>query len=248
MEENIHALVGYGHHGKYERIQDLRCQACGKKFTVRRDTVLYQLKSHSERVALALALLAEGMDVSALERVTGIKEGTLRTWLMRAGMHAEKLHTRFFQESIYGHIQLDELWANLDRKSQEVWLWVATEATSKLIPVIELGPRTLTMAMGVVHALGCTMKPGCLPIFTTDGLKLYFNALTAHFGQWAQSDDPGKPVWRVAADLLYGQVKKIVRRRRLAKVEHTMLWGEQKVLKAGLQRIDLSGRINTAFV
>jgi hypothetical protein len=31
MEESIHALVGYGHHVKSERIQDLICQACGKK-------------------------------------------------------------------------------------------------------------------------------------------------------------------------------------------------------------------------
>ena len=53
------------------------CKACGKKFTVRRDKVLYRLKSHSEKVALTLALLAEGMDVSALERETGIKEGTM---------------------------------------------------------------------------------------------------------------------------------------------------------------------------
>jgi hypothetical protein len=134
MEENIHALVGYGHHGKHERIQNLRCQTCGKKFTVRRDTVRYRLKSHSEKVALGLALLAEGMDVSALERVTGIKEGTLRTWLTRAGMHADKLHARFFQELIYGHIQPDELWANFDHKGREMWLWVATEASSKLIP------------------------------------------------------------------------------------------------------------------
>jgi transposase-like protein len=72
MDERVHALVGYGHHGKEERIQDLMCQACGKKFTVRRDTVLFRLKSHSEKVALSLALLAEGMDVSALERVLGI--------------------------------------------------------------------------------------------------------------------------------------------------------------------------------
>ena len=79
MDERVHALVGYGHQGKNERIQDLMCQACGKKFTVRRDTVLYRLKSHSEKVALMLSLLAEGMDVSALERVTRIKEGTLRT-------------------------------------------------------------------------------------------------------------------------------------------------------------------------
>jgi len=159
---------GYGYHGKYERIQDLRCQAYEKKFTVRRDTVLHRLKSHSEKVALALALLAEGMDVSALERVSGIREGTLRTWLIRAGMHAETIHSHFFQELIFHHIQLDELWANLHHQNQDVWLWVATEATSKLIPVIQIGPRTLDMAMGVVHALGCTMRSSCLPIFTTD--------------------------------------------------------------------------------
>ena len=80
MDECIHALVGYGSHGKHERIQDLMCQACGKKFTVRRDTILYRLKSHSEKVAQVLALMAEGVDVSTLERVLGIGEGTLRTW------------------------------------------------------------------------------------------------------------------------------------------------------------------------
>jgi transposase-like protein len=31
-------------------IQDFKCQACGKKFTVRRNTILYQLKSHSELI------------------------------------------------------------------------------------------------------------------------------------------------------------------------------------------------------
>ena len=113
--------------------------------------------------------------------MTGIREGTLRTWLNRAGMHAEKLHVRLFQDLLYGHIQLDELWANFDHQGKEMWLWVATEAKSKLIPVIAMGPRTLDMAMGVVHALVETMRPGCLPIFTTDGLKLYFYALTAHF-------------------------------------------------------------------
>jgi predicted amidophosphoribosyltransferase len=127
MDERIHALVGYGHHGKYERIQDLICQVCGKKFTVGRDTVLYRLKSHSEKVALTLALLAEGMDVLALERVLGIKEGTLRTWLTRAGMHAEKLHARLFQELIYGHIQLDELWANVRQAQEDVWVWTACD-------------------------------------------------------------------------------------------------------------------------
>jgi hypothetical protein len=49
-EESIHALVGYGRHGKHEEIQDYKCQACGKKFTIRKNTVLYRLKTHSGMV------------------------------------------------------------------------------------------------------------------------------------------------------------------------------------------------------
>jgi hypothetical protein len=52
MDDKIHALVGYGKHGKYEDIQDFMCQACHTKFTSRRNTILYRLKIHSSRVAL----------------------------------------------------------------------------------------------------------------------------------------------------------------------------------------------------
>ena len=54
------------------------------------------------------------------------------------------------QDLIFAHIQLDELWANVRQASQEVWLWVATQATTKVIPVIRLGPQTMDMAMVLV--------------------------------------------------------------------------------------------------
>ena len=88
VDERIHALVGYGRHGKTDVIQDLRCQSCGRKISIRWGTALYRLKTSSTIVALILALMAEGVDVSALERVFGNREGTLRTWLTRAGMQA----------------------------------------------------------------------------------------------------------------------------------------------------------------
>ena len=206
MDERMHVLVGYGSHGKHEKIQDLMCQACGKKFTVRRDTVLYRLKTHSEKVAQVLALMAEGVDVSTMERVMGIGEGTLRTWLTRAGMQAEKLHDSIFQELIFRHIQLDELWANVRHEAQEVWLWVAMEATTKVIPVMKLGLRTLNMAMGVVHELCESMPLGCIPIFTSDELKLYFYALTTHFGHWVLEEGMCKPIWEITA----GDRKRVV--------------------------------------
>ena len=59
-DENIHAMVEYGSHGKQEQIRDLKCQACGKKFTSRKNTILYRLKTHSELVEKTLWLLALG--------------------------------------------------------------------------------------------------------------------------------------------------------------------------------------------
>ena len=73
-------------------------------------------------MALILALMAEGVDVLVLERVFGIREGTLRTWLTRAGLQASKVHCRIFLHLILHHLQLDELWIQVRQGSQVVWV------------------------------------------------------------------------------------------------------------------------------
>src|SRR5215471_13594643 len=85
--------------------------------------------------------------------------------------------------------------------------------------MLQLGPRTQNMAHTVIHALRESLAPDCLTLFTSDGLNLYFYALTAHFGQWLQVCRRGRKVkqWQVEAGLIYGQVKKCYRRRRLAR-------------------------------
>jgi hypothetical protein len=52
----------------------------------------------------------------------------------------------------------------------------------------------------------------------------------------------------VAAGLIYGQVKKRYRRRRLVRVIHIMRCGTRAALKAALTELGLSGQLNTAFV
>jgi hypothetical protein len=76
-EEAIHALVGYGTHGMHEVIQEFKCQACGKKITARKNTILYRLKSHSGLIEKILWLLALGVDASALEEEFGVREITI---------------------------------------------------------------------------------------------------------------------------------------------------------------------------
>ena len=247
-DERIHALVGYGLHGKYEEIQDLFCQACHKKFTVRRHTVLYRLKTHSQIIRLALSLLALGVDISALEEAMQIRESTLQTWLARSGEHGRKLHDRFFTALDLVHIQLDELWAKVKQAEQEVWVWVACEAKTKIIPVIQLGERTQDRAHAVVHELKSRLKPGCVPVFSTDGLKHYFYSLTAHFGEWVCPGGELKSVWLILPTFFYAQVIKRQRRFRLIEVEHRPIWGSPTEYRSLLKAAGLSGNINTSFV
>jgi hypothetical protein len=127
--------------------------------------------------------------------------------------------------------------------------WPSTPARA-LLPVLYLGPRTQHAAHRVIHSLRELLAPGCVPLFTSDGLNLSFYALTAHFGQWLQVVRRGRNVseWQVAAELIDGQVKKCSRRRKLVRVTHVMRLGTEDALKAALQGLGFSGRLNTAFI
>jgi transposase-like protein/IS1 family transposase len=249
-DAHIHALVGDGKHGWAERIQTFRCQACRTTFSARRDTPLYRLKTPSDQIAVVLAALAEGLDPSAAERVFGYRQATITTWLSRAGEHAQTLHKHSFCNLQLPHVQLDELRTRLRSCTQVLWLWLAIDPCTKLLPVLHLGPRTQDMAHTVIHSLRQFLAPGCLPLFTSDGLNLYFYALTAHFGYWLKAGRRGRHgrQWQVAAGLIYGQVKKSYQRRKLVRVTQVMRLGTSAALKATLQGLGFSGRLNTAFI
>jgi transposase-like protein len=189
-------------------------------FSARRDTPLYRLKTPSQQVAMVLSALAEGLDPSAAERVFGSRQATITTWLTRAGEHAQRLHEHSFCHLHLPHIQLDELRTRLRCATQVLWLWLAMDPCTKILPVLSLGPRTQHAAHGVIHSLRHFLAPGCIPLFTSDGLNLYFYALTAHFGHWLQVNRRGRNVrrWQVDPRLIYGQVKKCYRRRKLVRV------------------------------
>jgi hypothetical protein len=104
-DERIHALIGYGSHGKYECIPDLFCQACETKFTIRKHTLLYRLKTLSKIIFMAMSLLVLGIDTSAFQEAIGIQENILRTWLTRSGGQSRKLHQRFFKDLVIVQIQ-----------------------------------------------------------------------------------------------------------------------------------------------
>ena len=249
-DAQFHALVGDGKHGRAEQIQTFRCQACRTTFTCRRNTPLYRLKTPSQQVAMVLSALAEGLDPSAASRVFGSCQATITRWLTRAGKHAELFHEHSFRNLHLPHLQLDEIRTRLRCSTHVLWLWLVIDPRTKLLPVLHLGPRTQHAAHRLIHSLREILAPGCIPLFTSDGLNLYFYALTAHFGQWLTLCCRGRIVrrWQVAVGLIYGQVKKSYRRRKLVRVTHVMRLGTAEDLTLALQAMGFSGRLNTAFI
>jgi len=244
----IHALVGDGTHGKRERIQTFRCQACGATVSSRCSTPLYRLKTASQRVGIVLAALAEGLSIAAASRMFGHNEETIARWVTRAAEHSAGLHHHWLQQPHLPHLQRDELRTRLRDRTQVLWLWVVVDPLSKLIPVLHLGARTQNTAHHVVHCVRQQLAADCLSVFTSDGLNLFFSALTAHVGSWIADLGRRQPVWHLAPGLLYGQVKKTYRRRKVVRVSHLMRCGTREQLRTALQALGFSGRLHIAFV
>jgi IS1 family transposase len=166
-----------------------------------------------------------------------------------------------------GQVQLDELFAlhsavkdgevseteaikRFERMSQ--WVWVAMDPESKLLLAIDVGNRTRAMAQRVVHQVVQVLAPDCAPLFLTDGLKDYATALLTHFGSWMQPQrrqakgPMPKPRWMPLPALLYAQVVKSYRCRRIVGVKHRVAFGTQRAIEQVLATCGWT--INTSFV
>ena len=149
-----------------------------------------------------------------------------------------------------GQMSEEEAIQRLSRSPQ--WVWTAIDPQSKLLLAILVGPRTQAMAQCVVHQVVEALAPGCIPLFVTDGFKEYMSALLGHFGSWVQPErrqaqgPAPKPRWRPLPELLYAQVIKTTRRRRLVRVSHRGVFGTWEAVQQVLAAC--GWQINTSFV
>jgi len=247
--------------------RQFHCTACKGYFPEHHGTLFHGKQVAVELIVRVLACLAEGLGIRATARVCEVDPNTVLHWLVEAVAQLRAFAQYFLCEVHVRQVQLDELYAVLravkDGNLSEAealerlerspyWVWTAMDPDSKLLLVIEVGPRTLAMAQRVVHQLVQRLAPNCVPLFVTDGFKDYATALLTHFGSWMQPQrrqDKGpmpKPRWIPLPELLYAQVVKSYRRRRLVDVTHRVVFGTMDAVK---QVLAAGGwKINTAFV
>jgi IS1 family transposase len=247
--------------------RQLYCTRCEGYFQETQGTPLHGKRVAPEKLVWAVGALAEGLGIRAVARVFEVDPNTVLAWLVEVAEQAAAFSQYFLHDVRVTQVQLDELLALLSAvQAGEVseteaihrlsrsprWLWGAIDPVTKLLLTIDVGDRTLAMAQRVVHQVVQVLASGCVPLFLTDGFKEYTTALLTHFGQWvhlprSQVTGPApKPRWLPVPQLLYAQVVKTVRRRRLVRVRHRVVFG---TLEAVEQVLAACGwQINTAFI
>ena len=247
--------------------RQFHCTACEGYFLETHGTLFHGKRMSVELIVHVLACLAEGLGIRSTARVFEADPNTVLGWLVEAADQLQAFSTYFLHDLHISQVQLDELYAVLhavkDGTVSEAeaierlepsphWVWVAMDPESKVLLTMDVGERTLAMAQRMVHQVVQVLAPGCVPLFLTDGLREYMTALLAHYGHWMhperrQATGPlPKPRWMPLPQLLYAQVVKTVRRRRLVRVRHRVVFG---TLEAVQQVLAACGwQINTAFI
>jgi IS1 family transposase len=247
--------------------RQFHCLGCSGFFPEHHGTIFHGKQAEVELIVRVLACLAEGLGIRATARVFEVDPNTVLQWLVEAAEQLRAFSAYFLCALHLEQLQLDELYAVLrDLKAGEIsadeaiqrlerspyWVWTAMDPRSKLLVVVDVGSRTLAMAQRVVHQVTQVLAPGCVPLFLTDGLKDYGTALLTHFGHWMHPErrqDKGprpKPRWMPLPELLYAQVVKSYRRRRIVGVKHRVVFGTRLAIEQVLARCGWT--INTAFV
>lgn len=149
--------------------------------------------THEERTKVVSCLI-EGCSIRATVRMTGVAKKTVMRVLREIGEVCQSYQDRVFHNLRCRRIQLDELWGfsyckqkNLTPEiadkvpgAGDVWLWIAIDAETKLVPSWRLGNRDARTAIEFVEDLAERLSSRVQ--LTTDGHRTYLEAVESAFG------------------------------------------------------------------
>ena len=146
-----------------------------------------------EKRAQALQMMAEGISLRAMTRLTGISRTTLIKLLEDAGQAFSEYQDRVLVNLPCKRIQVDEAWAFCYAKQKnvptakaapegagDIWTWVGLDAETKLVASWHVGTRDSEAAATFIGDLAPRLASRVQ--LTSDGHKAYLEAVEGAFG------------------------------------------------------------------
>jgi IS1 family transposase len=146
-----------------------------------------------EKRAQILNLLVEGNSMRATSRLADCSINTVTKLLIEVGAACSEYQDKSMRNLTCKRIQCDEIWAFCYCKEKnvapeqegilgfgDVWTWTAIDADTKLVPSFMVGKRDAEYAQAFVDDLASRLANRVQ--LTTDGHKVYINAVEKAFG------------------------------------------------------------------
>ncbi len=150
-------------------------------------------KLSQEKQTQIIAALIEGNSLRATARMCDVAFNTVLNLLPKIGRACADYQDRTLRNLKSKRIQCDECWSFVyskaknvpaDKRGQfgygDVWTWVAIDADTKLVPSFMVGNRDARSAKMFIDDLAGRLSSRAQ--VTTDGLKVYLEAIEGAFG------------------------------------------------------------------
>lgn len=198
---------------------------------------------------LVMNLLSEGMSVRATERIADVSRETVLSLLVRVGEGCERLHDRMMVDLPCRYLELDEQWDFIAKKQKrvkatddvnevgDVWLWVAIDADTKLVPAYRVGKRDGANGAAFVADLSARLR-GRVQI-SSDGLSAYVDSIEQAFGA---DVDYARVVKSFESEMSEGRYSP----PKVSKVEKSVIQGRPNMDRAStayVERFNLTTRM-----
>jgi IS1 family transposase len=138
-------------------------------------------------------MMAEGVSLRAISRLTGASKNTLAKLVEDAGEAFSEYQDRVFRDLPCKRVQVDEIWSFVYAKAKnvaraksapaeagDIWTWTALCADTKLIPSWYVGSRDAEAAQSFISDLALRLASRVQ--LTSDGHKPYLQAVEEAFG------------------------------------------------------------------
>ena len=146
----------------------------------------------TDQRAQIVSCLCEGMSIRASVRITGAAKNTITKLLVDLGSTCAEYQDGRLVDLPCTRIECDEIWSFCYAKQKnvpdehrgeygygDVWTWTAICADTKLVPSWLVGERTADDAEVFIRDLASRLSNRVQ--LTTDGLRLYVNAVESAF-------------------------------------------------------------------
>ncbi len=217
-----------------DRIRYLRCQCCGKEFSERKTTALWNTKVSEDKAIAVAEHLGEGCSLKATARWVKVNASVVRRLNGQLGEHGAAFHDERVQHLAIEALEGDERHGYAHDKGQSMWEAELIDPVSKFVVSHVQGKRDECLIRSLLQDGASRLANRQRLVLFTDGEASYASLFPEIFGQAYRPSRNGSRgrfpdvCYRIPRTLAHVQIVKHREGSRVVAVDIRYTHGSQK--------------------